>query len=448
MAPTLRHLPKLRLRSDLRARLHWELHELGCRVFGGIAPKLYRWEWLRYLPQWPFKPPPPPTWPDYVRTTPKQLKTTPIWRDEDLADRAAKENPLYGFFVLHPEGARLNPRFGWAWQIPSVPSRLRTRFLQQRVSAPEAQPTVAPPDTAAEMLSEEIRREGKRLGLSAIGFAPFDPRYRFIGGTGLAHLSGPALSALSEGSVIVCLLEQDWKLTQTIPSGKCERGVMRTYAQLAERTGNLTEFLHARGIRAELHTLAGPLVSIHYAVQAGLGQLGLNGQLLTPNAGSRCRITVITTNAKLVHGGPVDYGIHSICDECQLCVRRCPPGAIPKNRAYHRGVKKAKIKVDRCLPVVAQAHGCAICMKVCPIQRYGLESVADHYLETGEILGKGSDELEGYTWLDGRHYGPGEKPRITREFMTPLGLRFDPNRTSPPGAEKPDQRKSEELAEA
>jgi hypothetical protein len=63
-------------------------------------------------------------------------------------------------------------------------------------------------------------------------------------------------------------------------------------------------------------------------------------------------------------------------------------------------------------------------MKVCPIQRYGLPRVLEHYRETGEILGKGSDELEGYQWpLDGVHYGPGERPRLAPEFFQVPGFR-------------------------
>jgi len=125
----------------------------------------------------------------------------------------------------------------------------------------------------------------------------------------------------------------------------------------------------------------------------------------------------VTTNATLAHNRPVDYGIHAICDQCQLCVKRCPPGAIPNKRAAYRGVTKAKIKLERCLPTMAQSHGCAICMKVCPVQRYGLDAVKEHWVETAELLGKGTDELEGYDWIDGRHYGPGQKPLITAEFV-------------------------------
>ena len=36
-------------------------------------------------------------------------------------------------------------------------------------------------------------------------------------------------------------------------------------------------------------------------------------------------------------------------------------------------------------------------MIVCPIQRYGMKPVMEHYVETGEVLGKGSESLEGYS---------------------------------------------------
>jgi len=169
-------------------------------------------------------------------------------------------------------------------------------------------------------------------------------------------------------------------------------------------------------------------------VEAGIGQLGLKGPLITPEAGSRCRIVLITTNTSLVHGSPVDYGIHAICDECQLCVKRCPPGAIPIKREDHRGILKVKIKPERCVPTMALAHGCAVCMKVCPVQRYGLRTVSEHFMQTGEIFGKGTDELEGYDWPpDGRHYGPGQKPRISKDFLTPSGFSIDLSRQEPPG---------------
>ena len=90
----------------------------------------------------------------------------------------------------------------------------------------------------------------------------------------------------------------------------------------------------------------------------------------------------------------------------------------------------------RCAPVVAQTHGCAVCMKVCPIQRYGLGAVLEEYNASGKILGKDTDELEGYNF-HGTYYPAGERPRLADEFLAPPGLVFDPTRTGPkPGASR------------
>jgi epoxyqueuosine reductase len=70
------------------------------------------------------------------------------------------------------------------------------------------------------------------------------------------------------------------------------------------------------------------------------------------------------------------------------------------------------------------------------LTRHGLNRVREHLIETGEILGNGTDELEGYTWpLDGRFYGPGKKPRISDELIRPAGLVVDPKRQRPPTSE-------------
>jgi hypothetical protein len=56
-------------------------------------------------------------------------------------------------------------------------------------------------------------------------------------------------------------------------------------------------------------------------------------------------------------------------------------------------------------------------MKVCPIQKYGMQPVMEYYVETGKILGKGTDSLEGYTLLDKGYFGPGQLPSFDRNFF-------------------------------
>jgi ferredoxin len=86
-------------------------------------------------------------------------------------------------------------------------------------------------------------------------------------------------------------------------------------------------------------------------------------------------------------------------------------------KVWYRGVEKNKLVFKRCRPVMARYMGCGICMKVCPIQKFGMQPVMEHYVETGEILGKGTDDLEGYTLPDKGHFGPGQLPSFNTDFF-------------------------------
>lgn len=380
----------------------------------------------RFLPDRSGAPEVAPPWNDFDREVPEDLLTCPgEARDGEEEVRSASEQPLNEFFTIHPEASEFIVDHGRGFLKPAVVKLARS--VHRLRKATRMKP-VAPrqPANPAD-LTAALRLEARRIGLSRIGIAPNDPKYTF-----------PVTDAEQLPTVIVCLVEQDWELTQKIPSDEAETAAMFGYAEGMTRTAQLAEFLKGLGYRAAPQGLTGDGLTIHYGVASGLGQLGLNGQLLTPESGSRCRILLLTTDAGLVFDQPVDYGLHKVCDECQACVRNCPVGAIPKKRKPYRGVVKAKLNTARCLPVVAQAAGCAICMKVCPVQRYGLDAILEHRDQTGEILGVGSDELEGYDWpLDGEHYGPGKTPSVGEEIMKNPDLVFDYGRKSPPPGVEP-----------
>ncbi len=76
-----------------------------------------------------------------------------------------------------------------------------------------------------------------------------------------------------------------------------------------------------------------------------------------------------------------------------------------------------KVIYERCRPVMARYEGCGVCMKVCPIQKYGMKPVMEHYVDTGAVLGKGTDNLEGYTLRDKGYFSSEQLPVFSHEFF-------------------------------
>ena len=163
-----------------------------------------------------------------------------------------------------------------------------------------------------------------------------------------------------------------------------------------------------------------------HAIASGIGQMGANGQLLAPIFGSRARLQMLTTDAPLQHDRPRDFGIPKFCEICQVCVSRCPGRALASKRIIWRGVTKYKTAAHRCAPMLTKYDNCSICVKVCPIQKYGYQRVIEHYQATGEVLGKGTNELEEYTLPDKGYFPTGVRPVYTKEELQTPGI--DTNR--------------------
>ena len=272
-------------------------------------------------------------------------------------------------------------------------------------STAEMEPTAEP---TGEEVTDLIKARARQLGYVEVGFTAYDTRYEY------KHKRG-----FTQFPTAICLAyEQDFEPTQTIPSVDAEIVHMSVYRTQATAGLELGNYIRSLGYRAHVmhsNDATGPMIPMFVA--AGLGQLGACGYLLTPHEGSRNRLMIITTDAKVTNDEPVDYGIHAFCQVCQVCVNRCPGRALMRDKIWWRGLEKNKLYFKRCRPVMARYLGCGVCMKVCPIQKYGMKNVMEHYAETGQVLGKGTHDLEGYSLEDKGYFGPGEMPVFDRGFF-------------------------------
>ena len=102
------------------------------------------------------------------------------------------------------------------------------------------------------------------------------------------------------------------------------------------------------------------------AIEAGLGQLGKHGSMISDELGSSFRLTPILTDMPLVPDQPRDIGVDDFCATCQLCIRDCPTDAIADEKQMVRGDLKWYVDFDKCVPAFNELYACGLCLAVCP----------------------------------------------------------------------------------
>jgi ferredoxin len=346
---------------------------------------------------------------EFETEVPKDLRLDPATlRDSKEEAYFHWAFPLEDFWHTHPGEAflRLN---AYSETAPLMKEHWEADILEclKRAQGYHRLPPTG--SRTGEDLTGDFHAEAARIGLGLVGVTRFHRAYVF----------GPYRDKVRYRNIIITGQVTPPDLTNTLtPSVETQDETHAVILDATRKSFELADFIRSRGYRVQF--LAGVIGlemvnMLPYAEAAGMGQLGANGQLLSPYFGSRWRPVAMSTDAPLQHGSPRDFGIAKLCEKCQVCVRRCPGRALSNRRVHYRGVLKYKVIPERCLPMMLEFSDCGVCIRVCPVQRYGLERVLEHYTETGTVLGKGSDELEGYE-LKGRGYFPaGKLPVFSRD---------------------------------
>ena len=125
----------------------------------------------------------------------------------------------------------------------------------------------------------------------------------------------------------------------------------------------------------------GDLSHRHAAVLAGLGEIGLNNLLMTPEYGPRVRLASVITDAPLVPDKPFSGGLckgKKDPKKCTICITSCPFNALPRPQAaisdplQYNAVHKFRCNSEsgKSLQLVSGnwVHAiCGICIKTCPV---------------------------------------------------------------------------------
>ncbi|MCY4019214.1 MAG: reductive dehalogenase [Chloroflexi bacterium] len=231
---------------------------------------------------------------------------------------------------------------------------------------------------SAEENTAELKRAGKFLGADAIGVCDYDERWVYTHNYSRQKLTDKAMD-LPEGmsSVVVIVNEMHHQTIRTVPSALSGAATGQGYSRDIIAVLSITQYIRNLGYRA-VASLNDTALSIPLAVQAGLGQYGRHGLLITPEFGPRVRIAKVFTDLPLNADEPIDFGVTETCNTCRRCSVACPvkaipfdePGFINDNISHIKGVRKWTIDAKKCFKFWAnQGTDCSICIRVCPYNK-------------------------------------------------------------------------------
>jgi reductive dehalogenase len=178
----------------------------------------------------------------------------------------------------------------------------------------------------------------------------------------------------SMNRVIALAFEEDYHAIANSPGRLASAGVGNGYSRMAITAFFLAEFLRGLGYRA-LPAGNGVGLSIPIAIDAGLGELGRLGLLITPKYGPRVRLAKVITDMPLTTDVPIRFGVREFCEVCKLCATDCPSGAVTegprtwegKSRSNNPGVLKWYAEGEKCYDF--NGFSCSNCKRVCPFNK-------------------------------------------------------------------------------
>lgn len=157
---------------------------------------------------------------------------------------------------------------------------------------------------------------------------------------------------------------------------------------LKRRLEPIVRLLHTCGAAPECRIAVDtlPLFERYWAVQAGLGFIGRNHQLIIPNIGSDVFLAEILTTLAFEPDQPCNLA----CGDCDKCIKACPGNALAGDFDARKCLSYLTIEYrgefDGSTDLHGKIYGCDVCRRVCPYNRGGDISTIEEFAPHEQIL--------------------------------------------------------------
>lgn len=220
-------------------------------------------------------------------------------------------------------------------------------------------------------MSEELKETAKLYGASLVGIARLDHRWIYSRDRSGKEIVMPEKYKFA----IVMAIRMDPSAISASPTFKACAETALGYSRMAFCVSCTAEFIRSLGYNA-IPMGNDTSLSIPLAIDAGLGEMGRNGLLITKKYGSCLRLCKIFTNMPLEPDKPKGHGITEFCKKCKKCAEACGAGAIQTETepsyeiacpSNNPGILRWAVNQDECYKFWIKNGGdCSNCIAACP----------------------------------------------------------------------------------
>ena len=232
-------------------------------------------------------------------------------------------------------------------------------------------------------ITSQVKAAARWYGANLVGICEVNPAWIYSHwGDYNAFYSGGSAKAGDSIEIpswikysVVLIVGMDYEDIKRSPALDASTSI--GYAKMAFVAASLATYIRQLGYRA-MPSGNDYAVNIPLAIDAGLGELGRHGLLITNEYGPRVRISKVFTDLPLEVDAPIDLGVQAFCEKCKLCADKCPSGAIMKgertDKAFDESnninVLKWPIQAMKCMYWWEKNRShCSNCIRVCPFNK-------------------------------------------------------------------------------
>jgi reductive dehalogenase len=341
----------------------------------------------------------------------------PAYEEYDAA-RREKGGPLGRPGKIDRPGERTNVAATFA--SLSIPMFLSTPEKVQ----PQAPPVFAdqPQNLKPQIASQIIKGYAKHLGADLVGITEINPLWGYSNRGEIFHGNWDDWGAeieIKHKYAVVFATEMALDLVGTAPHTPTTIASMGNYAEGAYVATQLAAFITNLGYPACAHHLRHyEFLMVPLAVDAGLGECGRLGYLMTREFGPRVRLGAVSTDLPLMADSPVDIGVEDFCRICKKCATCCPSNSIPVDEPIEvNGTLRWKLNAETCFDYWGTVGtDCNICMRVCP---WSHANTFPHKIIRA-LISRNRYARRLFSFMDDLFYGKKPKPKDPPEWA-----RFD-----------------------